>query len=85
MTLNFRGSSILTSIGLGLNEISSAMTIANYTGAFFSRKDTARIFDPLTKACGLQLKTIPPWLQGVHFDRNGTIVSFNGFKASCEN
>jgi len=60
MTLTFKGPSVLTSIGFGLNEIASAMTIANYTGAFFSRKDNARIFDPLAQGYGLQLRVIPP-------------------------
>lgn len=40
MTLNFKAPGILAQIGFSVNEIASAMTIAHYAGAFFSRKFT---------------------------------------------
>ncbi|KAL9625481.1 MAG: hypothetical protein Q9160_000544 [Pyrenula sp. 1 TL-2023] len=85
MTLNFKAPGILAQVGFGVNEIASAMTIANYTGAFFSRKDAARVFEPLTTLYDVQLKEIPLWLQSVRFDRSGTILGPNRMKVPLEN
>jgi hypothetical protein len=64
----------LTSIGFGLNEISSAITIGKFIGSQFTHGQEAQLFDVLESSFGVRVRPLPVWLEDVQLGRRNTVL-----------
>jgi hypothetical protein len=64
----------LISLQFGVNEISSAITIAKSVGSFLSVDSGATVFLALEKQYGVFLEQLPEHLRHVQFSRCGTVL-----------
>ena len=76
-TIDLRSASQIVSLGLGPNEVASSLVIAKYLGSLFSRSDDVRLFSILETQFHVRVRNLPPWLEGVDFERTTTMHGEN--------
>lgn len=75
----------LLQVQFGVNEIASAITVGNYVGSVFTRTHDAKIYDVLAKQYSLFVRTLPPHLRTVDFNRTGTVLGANQRSMNLKN
>lgn len=74
MTLQLNFPAQVTALQFGVNEISSAITIARWAGSFLSVERDTQIFVALEQQYGVSCEALPEHLRNVHLNRGGTVL-----------
>ena len=75
----------LLGVQFGVNEIASAITIGSHIGSLFTRTHDAKIYGFLANHYGLFVRSLPPHLETVDFNRAGTVLKADQRRMTLEN
>lgn len=74
MTLQVPLHGALSTLGFGVNEISSAISIGRWAGSFLTVQSDGQIFPALEQEFKIFFRSLPDHLRAVHLDRRGTVL-----------